>query len=209
MNQLLDVQRHTIAASREREPVVLRQARLERIDQLEPAGLCQRLQLDRLPRAGLWRARSGHDQHVSRATLHQLGQKLACRLVEPVHVLRNHDCGPSASARDDVAQGCPRHLLFEHPALGRGQLVSRARIYAQDRSEEGDRLRHVLLQSREFLAQALEALWWACVVTDAAAGLDEAPDGVEARVHVERRAVQLEEAGAAQADLVIERRYQA
>ena len=201
-DQLLEVQRDPAAARGEVRASLLGEVAAERVDERHAPVGRQRLKLDGFPEPCLRVARGPEDEHPPGPGPHQVGQQCPRGVVEPVHVLGHDDRGLVLRARDDVVEHRLGDLLLELATLGGGLLVAGARVDAEDRRHQGDHLGRLQLKDGELAGQVLEALGRAGVIGDATAGLDEPADRVQARVEVERRAVQRHDARALGAGLV-------
>ena len=113
-DKLLEIERDAAAACRQRESVMLGEAALKGVDELQAAALGEGFQLDRLPRAGLGLTR-GEDEQDAAFRLGDRGEQRAGRVVEPVKVLGHDDRRIARRTGKDVC-ACALGDLFLEPA---------------------------------------------------------------------------------------------
>ena len=120
-------------------------------------------------------------------------EQLPGRLVEPLEVVRDEQRRARREARGEVLLRGARDVLVQLAGVGGRGHVARRGPHPQDRCKQRHQPVAVESEFGELVAQALEPLGAVGVRGELDPPLDQRADGVEPRVHVERRAGELDD----------------
>jgi hypothetical protein len=140
VDDLFDIERHTVATRRHRRPLVRAQSRIQRGDQLIGLNVGQRRQVKRLVRPCLPRPLSRpscHDDHqVALGRREQHAEHFEGGWIKPVHILGDYQARFAAQACQQIGVHRLCDQLVESSALGGHRLIAGLCLDTQHRGQQ-------------------------------------------------------------------------